>query len=110
MKMVAHFEKLQTPLRSIYKYPSLHDQQCRFMGHGWSSVDVKNLWDVWCEASIVSLTQRKALDEIEPFDEWEEFILFASHYFLLVAVKSSLPLSYIGQRLSNSNPEHIHTR
>ena len=26
-----------------------------------------------------------ALNEVEPFDEWEEFILFASHYFLLVA-------------------------
>lgn len=26
-----------------------------------------------------------ALDDVEPFDEWEEFVLFASHYFLLVA-------------------------
>ena len=26
-----------------------------------------------------------ALDEIEPFDEWEEFALFASHYGLVVA-------------------------
>ena len=27
------------------------------------------------------------MNEVEPFDEWEEFALFASHYFLLVAIK-----------------------
>lgn len=30
------------------------------------------------------------LDQVEPFDEWEEFVLFASHYFLLVATNTSL--------------------
>ena len=30
-----------------------------------------------------------ALDEVEPFDEWEDFALFASHYFLLVAKHQS---------------------
>ena len=37
---------------------------------------------------FLSSEQRLALNEVEPFDEWEEFALFASHYFLLVAVKS----------------------
>lgn len=31
---------------------------------------------------------RSSLDAVEPFDEWEEFALFASHYFLLVASTS----------------------
>ena len=31
------------------------------------------------------MEQRLALNAVEPFDEWEEFALFASHYFLLVA-------------------------
>ena len=33
--------------------------------------------------------QRLKLDTVEPFDEWEEFVNFASHYFLLVAVRPS---------------------
>ena len=37
---------------------------------------------------FLSSEQRLALNNIEPFDEWEEFALFASHYFLVVAVKS----------------------
>ena len=32
------------------------------------------------------------LNEKEPFDEWEEFVLFASHYFLLVAANPSHPV------------------
>jgi tRNA wybutosine-synthesizing protein 4 len=36
---------------------------------------------------FLTTSQRKSLDAIEPFDEWEEFALFASHYFLLFAGK-----------------------
>lgn len=32
-----------------------------------------------------------SLDHVEPFDEWEEFSLFASHYFLIVASIVPLP-------------------
>ena len=32
---------------------------------------------------------RLDLNEVEPFDEWEEFVLFASHYFLLLAENTS---------------------
>lgn len=40
---------------------------------------------MWSDPSFVSVEQRLALNHIEPFDEWEEFSLFASHYFLLEA-------------------------
>ena len=63
------------------------------MRYGWSSVDAKSLWDIWCDPEIVSPVQRKTLDGAEPFDEWEEFILFASHYFLLIACTSSSMVS-----------------
>ena len=45
---------------------------------------------MWNDPTIVSVDQRLALNNMEPFDEWEEFVLFASHYFLLVADRSSL--------------------
>ena len=83
--MLKHFEKLQTPLRSIYTYPTLDLQRRRFTSNGWSSVTVRNLWDLWASDSFLTVQQRRALDSVEPFDEWEEFALFGTHYFLLVA-------------------------
>lgn len=47
------------------------------------------------------------LNSVEPFDEWEEFVLFASHYFLLLAANSSttgLEISYLGHL---SDPNHV---
>jgi len=85
--MIQHFGNLQTPLKSIHSYPALADQERRFLRAGWLSAIARDLWDLWSDPSFLSSEQRLALNKIEPFDEWEEFALFASHYFLLVAVK-----------------------
>lgn len=50
-------------------------------------VSANSLWDVWNDDTLVSSDQRRALQKCEPFDEFEEFILFASHHFLLIANK-----------------------
>ncbi|KAI9798004.1 MAG: tRNA methyltransferase ppm2 [Candelina submexicana] len=86
--MIRHFEKLQTPLRSIHNYRSLADQQDRFLTRGWPVPVVQSLWELWSSPSFLGPGERSALDNIEPFDEWEEFALFASHYVLLLATKS----------------------
>ena len=88
-KMLHHFNKLQTPLRSIHRYPQLVDQEGRFLGAQWSSVSARSLWDLWSDDLFLSSDGRLALNEVEAFDEWEEFVLFASHYFLLLATNSS---------------------
>jgi tRNA wybutosine-synthesizing protein 4 len=83
--MTAHFNKLQTPLRAVEKYPTTEAQQRRFQSLGWPSVSVRNLWELWSAPEFASSAERKHLDSIEPFDEWEEFALFGCHYFLLIA-------------------------
>lgn len=88
-KMIQHFGNLQTPLKSIHKYTALTDQERRFLRTGWLSATARDLWDLWSDPSFLSSKQRLALNKIEPFDEWEELALFASHYFLLVAVKGA---------------------
>lgn len=88
-KMNRHFENLQTPLKSIHQYPQLPDQEQRFLRAGWSSVSVRSLWDIWSDDLFVSRDQRLVLNDVEPFDEWEEFVLFGSHYFLLLAANMS---------------------
>ncbi|PTB74105.1 LCM-domain-containing protein [Trichoderma longibrachiatum ATCC 18648] len=88
-QMLGHFVKLNTPLRSIEQYPTMESQVDRFQGRGWPRVDIKDLWQTWSSEQFVSDSERMALDEVEPFDEWEEFILFARHYFILHASTDS---------------------
>ncbi|KAJ4301635.1 tRNA methyltransferase ppm2 [Kalmusia sp. IMI 367209] len=84
--MLRHFDKLHTPIQAVKQYPLLAQQLSRFTGAGWSKVEIaRNLWDLWSDDGFTSPTLRRELDAIEPFDEWEEFALFAGHYFLLVA-------------------------
>ena len=83
-----HFNKLRTPLRSVHQYPQLQDQERRFLNREWASVVARSLWDLWSDDNFLPMEQRVALNAVEPFDEWEEFALFASHYFLLVASNS----------------------
>ena len=83
--MLSHFEKLKTPLKSVFAYPDIQSQQARFINRGWSQVDVSSLWQIWSSDEWLSADKRKWLDTIEPFDEWEEFALFASHYCVVMA-------------------------
>ncbi|KAF4417189.1 Leucine carboxyl methyltransferase 2 [Fusarium acutatum] len=60
-------------------------QRRRFQERGWSSVDAWDLWEVWNSDLFLDSTERAALDDVEPFDEWEEFVLFSRHYVVLHA-------------------------
>jgi tRNA wybutosine-synthesizing protein 4 len=107
--MMAHFEKLQTPLMAVQKYPSITDQRERFKRRGWPSVSVCNLWELWSSAHFATDLERKELDKIEPFDEWEEFSLFGCHYFLLVADTASLPSQTLGLKTKISKEQSAAT-
>ncbi|PWY95833.1 leucine carboxyl methyltransferase [Aspergillus sclerotioniger CBS 115572] len=86
--MMKHFKKLGAPLYSIHEYPSLSEQEQRFKNAGWRQAHARSLWDLWSDDGYVSSSLRSSLNAVEPFDEWEEFALFASHYFLLIASTS----------------------
>jgi tRNA wybutosine-synthesizing protein 4 len=96
--MLAHFDKLQTPLRAVEKYPSTTHQLERFRCLGWPNISVCSLWELWSSDLFASLSERKELDKIEPFDEWEEFALFGCHYFLLVADTVSVSSQTLGPK------------
>jgi tRNA wybutosine-synthesizing protein 4 len=87
--MQSHFQKLNTPLKSVRTYPTVGDQYTRFSSRGWNSVQVSTLWQAWADETFLSASERRQLDEIEPFDEWEEFALFASHYCVVHAKAGS---------------------
>ena len=83
--MMAHFKKLQTPLGAVEKYPTTSAQHQRFEALGWSNISARNLWELWSSPGFLSSEDRSSLDHIEPFDEWEEFALFACHSIFLTA-------------------------
>ncbi|KAI1323855.1 leucine carboxyl methyltransferase [Xylariaceae sp. FL0255] len=105
-KMLSHFEKLRTPPKSVIEYPRLKSQRARFSRLGWSWIQARSLWQIWTQDDWISSTQRRELDDIEPFDEWEEFALFASHY--CVVLSKNYPV-YIGSdsiNLDENVPSH----
>ncbi|KAJ5098426.1 leucine carboxyl methyltransferase [Penicillium argentinense] len=83
--MMSHFNKWRAPLFSIHKFPSLAEQEQRFRNAGWPQARARCLWDLWSDDEFLPASIRTGLDSFEAFDEWEEFALFASHYFVLVA-------------------------
>lgn len=84
--MLRHFDKLQTPIQAVKRYPSLSQQISRFQNSGWPTVQIaRNLWDLWSDDAFTPPAVRRGLDAVEPFDEWEEYALFSAHYFLLLA-------------------------
>lgn len=90
--MMKHFAKLGTPLHSVFEYPGCHAQTQRFKEAGFTHVEYQNLWELWSDPRFLLPSQRIALDCIEPFDEWEEFALFASHYCLVLAHNRNDPV------------------
>lgn len=98
--MIQHFNNLQTPLQSIQKYPNLEHQERRFSDAGWNFANARSLWDLWSDPSFISREQKIAINATEPFDEWEEFFLFASHYFILMAAQPSKARSSLDQTRS----------
>ncbi|KAI0884806.1 LCM-domain-containing protein [Annulohypoxylon maeteangense] len=101
--MLAHFEKLKTPLKSVFTYPTLDSQRDRFASRGWSQVDVNSLWHIWCSNQWLPADERRKIDaiELEPFDEWEEFALFAGHYCVVIAKANPASIPIIPNNSKN---------
>lgn len=83
--MTKHYTRLGTPLRSLFKYSDDRYQTQRFANAGFPQINYQNLWELWADPRFLSPSQRMKLDHVEPFDDWEEFALYASHYCLVVA-------------------------
>ena len=81
--MVKTLAERECPLLGIFAYPSLELQFDRFVKAGYDEVDVRNLNDIFdhCTEDV------ERIKKIEMFDEFEEWRLMQSHYFVAVASK-----------------------
>lgn len=78
-KMLAHFKKLRSPIQCVEKYPTRFEQKNRF-NQVYDTVSITDLFENWRK---VPDYEKLEINDIEDFDEWEEFILFCHHYVLI---------------------------
>ncbi|XP_026544170.1 tRNA wybutosine-synthesizing protein 4 isoform X2 [Notechis scutatus] len=83
--MQSHFSRLQSPLRSLISYPDCKAQQMRFLQRGWTECHIVDMNEFY--RSFVPGEEQNRIQALEPFDEFEEWHLKCSHYFILAASK-----------------------
>ncbi|XP_018427316.1 PREDICTED: tRNA wybutosine-synthesizing protein 4 [Nanorana parkeri] len=86
--MMNHFVSLNSALRSVAVYPRLEDQERRFLHEGWEQCRVLDMNEF--SALCISDLEKRCIESLEPFDEFEELHLKCSHYFILVASQGLL--------------------
>lgn len=88
--MLLQLAKDKAPAKSVEHYPTVDSQQKRFEALGWPDARARSWWHAWSDPLCMSPKQRKALDKVEDFDDWEEFVHFASHHCVLHARTAAL--------------------
>ncbi|XP_004609664.2 tRNA wybutosine-synthesizing protein 4 [Sorex araneus] len=81
--MQQHFRQLNSPLHGLDRFPNVEAQQHRFLQAGWSSCVVMDMNEFY--RCFLPTEERQRVESLEPFDEFEEWHLKCSHYFILAA-------------------------
>ncbi|XP_023801618.1 tRNA wybutosine-synthesizing protein 4 isoform X2 [Cyanistes caeruleus] len=87
--MQQHFSQLNTALHSLAQYPDCEAQQRRFLGKGWTECSVMDMNEFF--SCCIPEDEQQRVRTLEPFDEYEEWHLKCSHYFVLAASKGMEP-------------------
>ncbi|KJP87702.1 hypothetical protein AK88_02597 [Plasmodium fragile] len=89
--MISNFSQRGIELKSIFKYDNLEKQLCRFKSLGWSHVYISDMNEIY--DYHLSTDEKKKIEKIEMFDEFEEWRLLQNHYFIIVAFSCSEDLN-----------------
>ncbi|XP_075598907.1 tRNA wybutosine-synthesizing protein 4 isoform X1 [Balearica regulorum gibbericeps] len=87
--MQQHFSQLNSALHSLAQYPDCEAQQRRFFEKGWTECSVMDMNEFFICCTPEDEQQR--VQALEPFDEYEEWHLKCSHYFVLTASNGMEP-------------------
>ncbi|XP_067401002.1 tRNA wybutosine-synthesizing protein 4 isoform X2 [Emydura macquarii macquarii] len=83
--MQQHFSRLNSVLHALAQYPDCEAQRRRFLQAGWAKCSVIDMNEFY--AGFIPEDERQRVQALEPFDEYEEWHLKCSHYFILAASK-----------------------
>ena len=86
--MQRHFTKLGSALKAINKYPSERAHRKRFRDLGWPRVQTCTMGSFWSRE--LDAEERARVHALEPFDEYEAWVLKCSHYLLVVASRGCM--------------------
>lgn len=81
--MQQHFRQLNSPLHGLDRFPDVEAQQRRFLQAGWTACTVMDMNEFYHR--FLPTQERCRIENLEPFDEFEEWHLKCSHYFILAA-------------------------
>ncbi|XP_020864841.1 tRNA wybutosine-synthesizing protein 4 [Phascolarctos cinereus] len=87
--MQRHFERLSSPLHGLASFPDVAAQRRRFLDAGWGACSVLDMNEFY--HGFLPAEERRRVQTLEPFDEFEEWHLKCSHYFILVASTAGGP-------------------
>ncbi|XP_016895624.1 tRNA wybutosine-synthesizing protein 4 [Cynoglossus semilaevis] len=85
--MQEHFRKLNSTLHALRQYPDAAAQRRRFLEKGWDQCVCLDINDFFF--GLVPEEERRRIESLEPFDEYEEWHQKCSHYFILTASRGS---------------------
>lgn len=100
-KMLYHFEHLRSPLQCVQCYHTKIDQSNRFKNY-YANVEILDLFEAW--VTLIEDDTKKKVGEIEPFDEWEEFIMFCQHYVVIHSTNAQNAIYQTSSRQKTSLP------
>ncbi|XP_028846985.1 tRNA wybutosine-synthesizing protein 4 isoform X2 [Denticeps clupeoides] len=86
--MQDHFLKLNSTLHALTTYPDTTAQTQRFLNKGWDHAVCLDMNQFYL--SLIPEQERRRVESLEPFDEFEEWHQKCSHYFILTATRGSM--------------------
>lgn len=81
--MQQHFQRLNSPLHGLDRFPDVKAQQHRFLQAGWTACSAMDMNEFY--RCFLPTEERQRIENLEPFDEFEEWHLKCAHYFILAA-------------------------
>lgn len=97
--MQQHFQQLNSPLHGLDRFPDVESQQHRFLHAGWTACRAMDMNEFY--RCFLPAEERRRMESLEPFDEFEEWHLKCAHYFILAASKGDT----LSQTLVLSSPQ-----
>ncbi|ELW48105.1 tRNA wybutosine-synthesizing protein 4 [Tupaia chinensis] len=86
--MLQHFRQLNSPLHGLDRFPDVEAQRRRFLQAGWTSCSAIDMNEFY--RCFLSPEERWRVENLEPFDEFEEWHLKCAHYFILAASRGNI--------------------
>ncbi|XP_078407905.1 tRNA wybutosine-synthesizing protein 4 [Cetorhinus maximus] len=86
--MQRHFTQLNSTLHALIQFPGKEAQRKRFLNEGWEKCHCIDMNEFY--VGFIPEEEKRRIEMLEPFDEYEEWHLKCSHYLILSASKGDL--------------------